>query len=158
MNLPYAEKINLKSSKAAFGVGLECSVGSDGTKAEDILQLKLIYTTQIKNNDGTKKKEVIQLATHPCTYSDFYNNFNDSLEYLNMDIFQCLDDNSHAVEGIYTDKVFSYYAFTVSAKEDNQENFDRINNYLMENDCKLIVYYTDITMDFNKYKNASRHY
>ena len=75
-----------------------------------------------------------------------------------MDIFQCLDDCSHIVEGIYTDKVFSYYTFIVSSKEDSQENFDRINNYLMQNDCKLNVYYTDITFDLNNYKNVSRRY
>ena len=77
---------------------------------------------------------------------------------MNIDIFQCLDDISHIVEGIYTDRVFSYYTFIVSIKEDTQENFDRVNNYLTENDCKLNVYYTDITIDLNDYKNASRRY
>ena len=158
MNLPYAEQINLKSTKAAFAIGFDCNKGSDGTNAEDILKLELTYTTQTKNNDGTKNREIIQLSTHPCTYSDFYNNFNDSLDYLNIDIFQCLDDNSHIVEGIYTDRVFSYYTFIVSTKEDTQENFDRVNNYLTENDCKLNVYYTDITIDLNDYKNSSRRY
>ena len=158
MNLPYAEQINLKKTKAAFAVGLDCYTGSDGTNAEDVLKLQISFTTQTKNKDGGRQRKITQLSTHPCTYADFYNNFNDSLDYLNMDIFQCLDDNSQIVEGIYTDEVFSYYIFTVSIKEDTQENFDRLNNYLLENDCKLNVYYTDITIDLDNYENPARRY
>ena len=158
MSLPYAEQINLKETQAAFAVGLDCYTGSDGTNAVDVLKLSLSYTTQKKEKDGSKKRKIITLPTHTCTYEDFYNKFDDSLEYLNMDIFQCLDDNSQIVEGIYTDEVFSYYTFTVSTKEDTPENFERLNNYLLENDCKLNVYYTDITIDLNNYENPIKHY
>ena len=158
MNLPYTEQINLKETKAAFAVGFECDIASDGTKAEDILKLELSFTTQTKNKDGTISKDTIQLTTHPCVYKDFYNNFNDSLDYLNIEEFQCLDDNSQIVEGIYTDEVFSYYSFSVVIKEDTQDNFDKLNDYLLKKDCKLNVYYTDITIDLNNYKNPVRRY
>ena len=158
INLPYAEKINLKTTQAAFAVGLDCYRASDGTNAEDLLKLELTYTIQKKSKNGTKIREETHLSTHPCTYEDFYNYFNDSLEYLNMNIFQCLDDNSQIVQGIYTDEVFSYYKFTVSIKEDNEEYFRKVNKYLLENDCKLNIYYTDITIDLDNYTYpSSRH-
>ena len=158
MSLPFTEQINLKETKSAFAVGFDCKTSLDGTNAEDLLKIQLSFSIQSKNKDGRIIKQKTQLTTHPCTYKDFYNNFNNSLEYLNMDIFQCLDDNSRIVEGIYTDEVFSYYTFTVSIKEDSQKNFDRLNNYLLGNDCKLNVYYTDLTIDINNYKNPVKSY
>jgi len=132
MSLPYAEQINLKKTQANFAVGLDCYTGSDGTNAEDVLKLSLSYTTQKKEKDGSKKRDIITLPTHTCTFADFYNKFDDSLEYLNMDIFQCLDDNSQIVEGIYTDEVFSYYMFSVTAKNDSESNFNKIDKLCIE--------------------------
>ena len=44
MNLPNAEQIKLKDSKSAFAIGLDCEVGKDGTKAEDLFDLSLRFT------------------------------------------------------------------------------------------------------------------
>ena len=77
---------------------------------------------------------------------------------VNIKNFQCLDDPNNIIEGLYTDEIFSYYEFTVSSKEDTIENFDKIDRYLTRNDCKLQLYYTDITIDFNDYEEPIKPY
>ena len=57
------------------------------------------------------------------------------------------------IRGIYTEEVFSYYEFEILAKEDSQSNYDKIDKYLKANDCKLELYYTDITIDIDDEKN-----
>ena len=38
------------------------------------------------------------------------------------------------IRGIYTEEVFSYYEFEISAKEDSPSNYDKIDKYLKAND------------------------
>ena len=152
MKLPTAERIKLKESKAAFAIGFDCREGANGIKAEDILQLKLNYLIYKKYSDGTRKKFPEPLTSHKCTYADFYNQYNFTFDLLNLKTFECLDNTDHVIEGIYTDEIFSYYEFSVSTKEDSEENFNRIDEYLTTNDCKVVIYYTDITFDLGDYK------
>ena len=153
MKLPTAERIKLKESKAAFALGFDCRTASDGTKAEDILDLQLNYLIYKKYSNGTRKKFPEPLSSHKCTYADFYNQYNATYDLLNLKTFECLDNTEHVIEGIYTDEIFSYYEFSILTKKDTKENFDRIDKYLTENDCKLVVYYTDITFDLDNYKD-----
>ena len=150
MNLQYTEHIKLKETKTAIAFGLESTIGEDGTKAEDLLNLDIKYI--IKDKKGNEKKN-ITLSTHPCNYSDFYNNFNDSIDRLNINKYNCLDKTDDIIEGIYTDEIFSYYELSVYSKEDTSNNFDKINDYLLLNDCKFQIYYSDITIDINNYEN-----
>ena len=152
MKLPTAERIKLKESKAAFAIGFDCREGSDGTKAEDILQLNINYLIYKKFPDGSRKKFPEPLSSHKCTYADFYNQYNFTFDLLNLQTFECLDNTDHVIEGIFTDEIFSYYEFSVLSKEDSEENFNRIDDYLTENDCKIVIYYTDITFDLNNYE------
>ena len=153
MNLSTTEQIKLKDSKAAFAVGLDCEVDEDGTKAEDLFMLNLRFTIYRKDKEGNKIKTYEELATHPCNYSDFYNNYNDSLDILDMSKYHCLDKTDNVIEGLYTDEVFTYYEFTVSSKEDSETNFQKIDDYLISNDCKLQVYYSDLTIDLDNYED-----
>ena len=158
MNLKGAEGINFHESKAAFAVGFSCSVDEDGTTVDDILNFTLNYVIYLKNKDGTRSKERTILNTHHCNYEDFYNSYNDSLDVIRISDFKCLDKKDDVVAGIYTDEVFSYYEFSVSAKEDSVTNFNRIDKYLTSNDCRLELYYTDITFDLNNYKEPIKTY
>ena len=75
-----------------------------------------------------------------------------------MGNYQCLDKTDDIIEGIYTDEKFTYYEFTVSSKIDSIEHFNKIDKYLARNDCKLQLYYIDITIDFNNYKEPIKPY
>ena len=158
MNMVSTDQIKLSDSKAAIAFGLTCDVDKDGTKAEDLFKLDINFYTQTKNREGKVEKKGIEITTHPCNYSDFYNNYNESLDLINIQNYQCLDDIDNTIEGIYTDETFTYYRFTVATKKDSPEHFNKIDRYLTRNDCKLQLYYTDITIDFNDYKEPIKPY
>ena len=147
MNIPKTEKIRLKDSKAAFSIGFDCDDDTD-IKVDDILKLDLKHVIYIKNNKGKYDKNKTPIPSHSCTKEDFYNNYDTSFEYLNLNQYRCLDDYNHNIEGIYSDQVFSYYEFSVVAK--NKTSL--IDEYFRSNDCKLQFYYTDITIDLANYK------
>ena len=147
MNIPKTEKIKLKDSQAAFSIGFDCDDDTD-IKVDDILKLDLKHVIYIKNNKGKYDKNKTPIPSHSCTKEDFYNNYDTSFEYLNLNQYLCLDDYNHNIEGIYSDQVFSYYEFSVVAK--NKTSL--IDEYFRSNDCKLQFYYTDITIDLANYK------
>ena len=147
MNIPKTEQIRLKDSQAAFTIGFECEDKTD-LKAEDVFKLEIRYIIYTKNKEGNYDKNKILLSFHNCLYEDFYNHYNDSFDYLKLKNYQCLDDYNQNIEGIYSDQVFSYYEFSVFAK--NKTEY--VEEYLKMNDCKLQMYYTDITIDLGNYK------
>ena len=151
MNIPKTEQIKFKDSKAAFAIGFDCQKNGR-LKVEDVFKLDAVFANYVKEMDGTYHKDKYPQTTHNCEYEDFYNNYNSSFDYLNLKNYQCLDNNKHIIEGIYADKVFSYYEFSVEAINDSDETFNNIDEYLFENDCKLQLVFTDITIDLSNYK------
>ena len=151
MNIPKTEQIKFKDSKAAFAIGFDCQKNGR-LKVEDVFKLDAVFANYVKEMDGTYHKDKYPQTTHNCEYEDFYNNYNSSFDYLNLKNYQCLDNNRHIIEGIYADKIFSYYEFSVAAINDSDETFNNIDEYLFENDCKLQLVFTDITIDLSNYK------
>ena len=107
---------------------------------------------------GKTYKNKTILPNHPCTYADFYYKYNDSIDFLNLKAYRCLENYGHLIKGIYTDQIFSYYEFTVMAKDLKDETFSNIDEYLFNTDCKLQIYYTDITIDLENYKQPISPY
>jgi hypothetical protein len=151
MNIPKTEQIKFKDSKAAFAIGFDCQKNGR-LKVEDVFKLDAVFANYVKEMDGTYHKDKYPQTTHNCVYEDFYNNYNSSFDYLNLKNYQCLDNNKHIIEGIYADKIFSYFEFSVAAINDTDETFNNIDEYLFENDCKLQLVFTDITIDLSNYK------
>ena len=151
MNIPSTEQIRFKESKAAFTIGFQCDE-KNGINAEDLFNLESRFVIYTKDIHGKSNKKKETLTWHYCKYEDFYNNHNDSIDYLNLNTYQCLDDYDRTVEGIFSDQIFSYYEFAVTNKYKTEENYHKITDYLSENDCKLNIYYTDITIDLTNYK------
>ena len=151
MNIPKTEQIKFKDSKAAFAIGFDCQKNGR-LKVEDVFKLDAVFANYVKEMDGTYHKDKYPQTTHNCEYEDFYNNYNSSFDYLNLKNYQCLDNNKHIIEGIYADKIFSYYEFSVAAINNSDETFNNIDEYLFENDCKLQLVFTDITIDLSNYK------
>lgn len=157
MNIPKTEKIRHKDSDAAFGIGLDCE--SNGRfKVEQLVKLEAKHVIYNKLKNGTYYKVKKPLQTHKCKYQDFYNKYNDSFDYLKLKDYECLDDYGGELEGIYSDPIFSYYEFSVDAIRDTDETFNNIDEYLMENDCKLQVIYMDITIDLENYKEPIKQF
>ena len=156
MFLPHAESINLRQSKSAFSIGLECEDYIE-IHAQDIFTVEAKFVNLTHRPGFYFKNETI-INTHPCTKNDFYNEHDESFDYLSLEDYQCLDNNDFTIEGIYTDEIFSYYEFTVKAKYDTNETLDNIFKFLNKNQCKFQVFYTDITIDIDNYKEPIKSF
>ena len=157
-NLSKTEQIKFKDSNAAFAYGFDCTKIVNGMSVNDVLKLESRYVIYKKYQNGSIYKEQHDLPTHSCGYADFYYKYNNSVDYLNLAKYRCLDDNSHTIEGIYSDQVFSYYEFAAVAINGTEQNYKDIDNFLLYNDCKFQFYYTDITFDLVDYKEPIKPY
>ena len=157
LKLPETEKVYFDKSKMAFSIGLNCWISNDGIKGDDLFDVihKYIYW-DVQEGEYVRRIETIE--THTCTYADFYNDFNKAFDDSKIYNYQCLDDLSRTIEGIYASPIFSYYEFNVNAKNNSKKLLDKIENYLIENDCKLQIYYVDNTIDIDDYKNPIKSY
>ena len=98
------------------------------------------------------------LNTHSCTKNDFYNKFNETFDGSHIYNYQCLDEPSKTLEGIYTSEIFAFYEFDVNAKNNSKVLLDKIDAYLLENDCKLQIFYSDNTVDVDDYEDPIKSY
>ena len=159
MSMPSTDEIKLYKSKANFAIGLDCPYNKKVfMSGEDLFKVDLKYVTFAKNHQGVRNVTRYPLSSHKCKYEDFYNEFNDSFDIVNMQNLECLDQNDHTIQGIYNDELFSYYEFSVISNNDTVEHFQNIDLYLRESDCKFQLFYTDITIDFNDYEEPIKPY
>ena len=161
MNLNETEEIKLKDSKTAFAFGLTCNKIDKTKEIRDLFDLKLSFMNQRFINDTSKNTTSIDVKTHNCKYEDFYNLHNDSFKTLNIEDLQCIEQNElndHQLKGIYSNKEFTYYRFIVSSKNKTEKYFKKINNFLIQNDCKLQLYYTDISANLSNFKKPITSY
>ena len=159
MNMPVTDTIKLSESKANFAIGLACPLEQKTqVSGKDLFDLQLTYIVYTTDRNGIKTKSRQSLTTHLCNYADFYNNFNDTFDFMKLNQFECLDKKDNSIQGIYTDEVFRYYEFSVVAKNDSIDLFRTIDKYLTEQDCRLELYYTDVTIDFDNYKEPIKPY
>ena len=159
MNLAATEEVNLFASESNFAFGLICEANkNEKYDIYDLLNLKTRYVLYIKSRDGTYKKDAKVLETHLCTYEDFYNKYDAQFDYLNLDTYVCVANKEDTIQGIYADQVFSYFEYSVVAKNDSRELTYEIERFLFENDCKLQLAFTDIIIDLDNYKEPITQY
>ena len=91
MNIPKTQQIRLKDSKAAFSIGFECDEKND-FKVTNIFDIESRFVIFTKDNQGKSNKKKEDISWHYCEYQDFYNEYNEKMNYLGLDKFQCLDN------------------------------------------------------------------
>jgi len=155
--VPKAERINFAESKSTLSFGLNCWTGTDGTTADQLLKVDFTYYYW-SYVDNEYKRKITTLGSHFCTKQDFYNQFNETFDESKIYNYQCLDDPSITIEGISTSEIFSYIQIEVNAINRTEALLNKINDYLLENDCKLQIYYSDNTIDIVDYKNPIKSY
>ena len=159
MNMPETESIKLYKSEANFAVGLDCEIDKKTSlTCDDLFNVEIAYITYTKDHEGNRNKDIRMLTSHNCNYADFYNKYNDSLDFVSINKYECLDKIDNEIKGIYNEEVFSYYELSVVAKEYTPEHFRKIDDFLRETDSKFQLFYTDITIDFNDYKDPIKPY
>ena len=155
MNLNNTEAIQLAEAPTALAIGITDNIMNNNTQynISDLFELNVGFVTKRKN--GTKTK--IILDKHNCDNIDFHNLHQKSFEESKIDELNCLNKNdlkSNSLEGIYTDELFSYYEISVESKyKNNETHIQIINDFLIQYDCKLQFYYTDITINLDDHKN-----
>ena len=158
LTMSHTERVSFGESETAFAIGLNCwKSESDGTTADQLFRIdhKYIYYKLV---DNEYKKNIEMIGTHQCTKDDFYNRYDETFDGSSIYNYQCLDDPSKGIEGIYTSPIFTYYEFDVYAKNNSKSLLDKIDFYLTENDCKLQIYYSDNTVDVSDYKEPIKSY
>ena len=155
INLNQTEEINLRKSKAALAFGFECSNKANAelykeTSIEDLLELKAKYV--FYKNKGKDKKN-LAINIHNCNISDFYDDENliKSISKNRMNELKCLDNLDQIIKNRYQDKHdnFTYYQIDVNAKNDVPNL--QIRNFLLDNDCKIELYYIDAKIEVEDY-------
>ena len=69
-----------------------------------------------------------------------------------MNKLKCLDNLNHVIKNRYQDKAdnFTYYQIDVDIK--NNVSSLNVKNYLLDNDCKIELYYIDARIEVDDYK------
>ena len=159
MNLAATEAVSLFAFESNLAVGLDCENNKNENQIiTDLLDLKGKFITYVKSRDSSYKKYATDLNLHKCTYDDFYNKYDKQMDYLGVQRCDCLENKDNNIQGIYDDEVFTYYEFSVVAKNNSKELTEEIIRFLFENDCKFRFIYTDIIIDLDNYKNPEAQY
>ena len=147
MNLEDTEQIKLSEEPVAFGFGL--TVNNTNSNLSDLFKFRVEFR---KSN---VQRKTINYSN--CDLSDFHNLHDKYLNKVNIEDYYCIsheDLSNNSPEGIYTGINFSYYMISLESKYLNNETHNQlINDYLVESDCKLQFYYSDITIDVDDYRN-----
>ena len=159
MNLAETEEVNIFKSESNFAVGLSCEAKKGETRnILDLLNLKTSYVLFQKFLNGSYAKFNKPLITHKCTYNDFYNKYDGEFDYLGLSKYECISSKNFTIQGIYSNEIFSYFEFSVQAKNQSDELLDTIESFLENNDCKVNFAYTDIIIDLDKYRSPITQY
>ena len=157
MNLAATEEVNLFKSKSNIAVGVESEDNkNEKLSPNELLDVTANYIIYVKNINNTYNKITKYLGIHNCDYEDFYTSYNHQFDYLGLKNFVCLEKKEDTIQGIFTDQIFSYFEFTVSAK--NDPVLGEIDRFFFENDCKFQFIYSDIIFDLDNYKEPIAQY
>ena len=159
MNLAKTEEVDLFASESNFAVGLICEKNkNEKKKIDELLDLKSRYVEYVKSRDGNYVKNPKDTNIHLCTYDDFYNKYDAQFDYLSLQTYYCVGNKEFTIQGIYADHVFSYFEFSVVAKDTTKAWTDEVLRFLFHNDCKLQIAFTDIIIDLDNYENPITQY
>ena len=74
---------------------------------------------------------------------------------------ECIELNqlsslSYTPKGIYTDEEFYYYLISIKLKDNATiYSYRKSYEYLLRHDCKLQIYFTDITLNLSNHKDPN---
>ena len=161
INLPYAESIRFDKSNKNLAIGLECENDRNGEILNNYIDLKSTYYKKIKQNETYSEIIYKNINLEDYTYSQFLEkNEVSNSNYPNKNYKRLKFANlNYTISGRYVDDIFSYYEFSLKTKDNlNNDQLDEIKNILLNKDCKLEFYYSDISMDFNDYSKPLNHF
>ena len=157
INLDSTEDLYTKKYSFAFGFGLTVNNKNNNSEIMKYLDIKFEFMNKIKSN---KINEVINYTK--CKEENFPPNLRKSFKDLKINELECvnlknLSSLSYVPKGIYTDDKFLYYMISVQLKDNINEELEKsVYDFLINNDCKLQLYYTDITLDLSNHLEPNK--
>ena len=159
INLNKTEEINFKESKAALAVGFECNNNNENINIEDLLELNATYNYYIKV-EGKNKKQNESIYLHNCSEADFYENNNliNSIVNNTFKKLKCFDDLNKLIKNRYQNREdnFAYYQIAIQVKENINRSL--ADEFIVNNDCKVELYYIDVNNEFEDFKNPIKKF
>ena len=142
------DDINFHKYNTTFALDMECS-NYDGKLGDFYSKFKIEANhVQYLKSNGESKKYKKSLSLHKCTYSDFFNQFNEDLDRNEITgKYNCFDDINYVVKGIFADEDFEYFEFILSATLENDFDNRTYLETLRKYDCKFSLYYIDNAVD-----------
>ena len=149
INLEEPEGINFFGSEEFMAINLVCD--NDTSKLKDFFEIKVKY---IDNNNKNNSKNISNTI---CNETYFYKN---NTEKFNDSYMVCPNISSinKVINGTHKKGNFSYYEILIVSKKKDDETLNDIDQFLLEDDCKVELYFTDIKMDFNEYTDPIKSF
>ena len=158
MKLHETDKINLAKTNLSFAYNIRCGGNSTEKQMQELFELKLVYIDMTKEK-GIETKNKIKVESDFCNNSNFYNNFNESMESIDLYSYYCPINLSYInLEGQYSDEHFRYLEFSLKAKKTSPNDFDTYYHLFSNYDCKLVIYYIDNAINVFNYYNPVEQY
>ena len=152
-----AEEISLKNYSSTLGFGVECEQSDVTAQIIDMFAVSFHFVSMIKI-EGQIIEEKTQLTLSPCTKQDFFNEFNETFDSINLGQFYCSKEKNYTVQGIYSSDTFHYYEILVKARDNSLKTSKTIINYLTNGECHLTYYFIDVAINTNDYKHPIRRF
>lgn len=157
MKYSTTDSISFLNYTSSFAAGLSCGSMFTQDVIDDMIKLKVNYVTMTKK-DGIYYKDRRTLDLNKCTYSVFYNEFNDQFDSIGLSEYFCPKfENDHFMSGIYSNDIFNYYEIILEANEADYDYHD-ISKLLRTEECNFNMYWIDVAVDSYNYKNPIRRF
>ena len=154
-NLLSTEIIQL-DKKTNFALSLDCGNETLESELEELINFKVLYYNKIKVNGSYPYTSPNPIDLNLSTYKDFYEKYNNSKYENKTKKLKTIENRNETIQGRYGDNIFQYFEISLAAK--NEGNIDLIDKLLLKHDCKLEFHYSDISIDFNNYKNPIKYF
>ena len=157
-NLKQTENLNLYDKSTAFAFGLDCRDERTTKQAQELFDIKVEYKE--RKNEKTETKHNFS-DYHFCKPQDFMNELKDSFNNLKLKNYFCLNKEEikkYILKGIFSDKHFEYYSITLSSKNDSEILLENINSFLLQSDCKMQYFYTDVILDIDDFSTTITYF
>lgn len=152
-----AGEISLKNYSSTLGFGVECEQSDVTAQIIDMFAVSFHFVSMIKI-EGQIIEEKTQLTLSPCTKQDFFNEFNETFDSINLGQFYCSKEKNYTVQGIYSSDTFHYYEILVKARDNSLKTSKTIINYLTNGECHFTYYFIDVAINTNDYKHPIRRF
>ncbi len=145
------DKLNFLDYSFSLGFSMTC----DNYDEEINSSLYSLFETTFYYVYRENKKEIFRrkINLHLCNFSDFNSNLieiSQIKQYIDTNIYYCPDRLNETLTGVYEDNIFSYYEFTIKAKE--LDNFELYYNLLSNYDCKSHFFSSHVGFDLQNFQ------